>query len=218
MPWASLRLQSATGARQVSFRLFLLSPLARLRRIFPEFASRTILRHERHTLHIRTRLVYIDEKTTERNQLQAMGSQTTAHGYASNSLGEGTTSSTWGETALGLFTEASDLDDEEQRNASVIPVVSSSAKKSLLYIYIYGFGLLTPANKPNAQWKATDVVLRVGVGCQNSPKFPRRCDAAGSNGTRPKDALRVCESSHCMTALREIMRGAQVLLLTSTAA
>ena len=60
---------------------------------------------------------------------QAMGSHTTAHGYASNSLGEGTTSSTWGETALGLFTEASDLSEEEQRNASVIPVVSSCERR-----------------------------------------------------------------------------------------
>ena len=57
------------------------------------------------------------------NTQQAMGSETTAHGYASSSLGEGTTSSTWGETALGLFTEAAGLSEEEQRNASVIPVV-----------------------------------------------------------------------------------------------
>ena len=53
---------------------------------------------------------------------------------------------------------------------------------------------LKPQTSPTTQWRPTDVVLRVGVGCQNSALFPQRCNAAGASGTRAKDALRVYKS------------------------
>ena len=67
----------------------------------------------------------------------AMGSSTTARGYASLAMGEGTQANSFGEVALGLYTETEPHRSEaELRNRSVIPIFDES-----------------------------DVVLRVGIGC-----------------------------------------------------
>lgn len=94
--------------------------------------------------------------TTIGDWATAMGSGSTARGYASTALGDGTLANTWGEVALGLFTQTEpEHTEEELRNASVIPAFDER-----------------------------DVVLRVGIGCTQAVPgggvgctTPRRLDA-----------------------------------------
>jgi hypothetical protein len=78
-------------------------------------------------------------------------------------LGEGTAATSWGEVALGLFTESDpNLTPEQARNQTVI-----------------------------RNFDPDQVVLRVGIGCSNDPfQFPNGppsgCDGRGSH-----DALRI---------------------------
>merc|ERR1712187_1082042 len=76
--------------------------------------------------------------TTIGDWTTAMNSETTARGYASTAMGHGTQSYTFGEVALGIFTELSEHTEEELQNQSVIPTFDER-----------------------------DPVLRVGIGCLN---------------------------------------------------
>ena len=78
-------------------------------------------------------------------------------------LGEGTAATSWGEVALGLFTESDpDLTPEQARNQTVI-----------------------------RNFDPDQVVLRVGIGCSNDPfQFPNG-PPPGCAGRGSHDALRV---------------------------
>lgn len=93
------------------------------------------------------------ETTTMGDWTTAMGSHTTARGYASTAMGEGTVANTFGEVALGLYTETGNYSEEELQNQSVIPTFDEK-----------------------------DVVLRVGIGCPKSGQLDAGGFGCKTNG------------------------------------